>query len=415
MMLTHDKPSCKGMENMLKRARRFTDFTWYGLKPIPTSDLLTRNPKLKSERQDTFLAPYAPQTGLLYSACLHEEKYIGFTVNLETFVTAAMNPNSVLYTNNLHLGGGSCSCFYGMVCSAFVSYVSGMQTRINCKDWAENPMVTEMKNLAPEDFRLGDILDKVQAEHSHIVMISDIVRDENGRVHSVEISECTPPACVRRPYSREQFMAWFFEAEPFKVYRLNSFDHITYEPNPYMPVGHETAEGAIDFQLMTNFGHNASVRLHEELIELSLLKGDWDEFVVTLPDGSTKTYPAGQKVKVDCMTVGHYSAVCKKGETTSDAVCWHVHNIKIKSDKLIYKVGEPITLTFENAENDEVFLCRVNALPTSTCRAWANVSGTKGTVTIPGVKVPSNCWAMVTAQGEGCQYTSGKYYFEIVE
>ena len=414
MKLTHDLPKNQGMENALKRAKLLTDIQWHGSNYIPSCLLVVRAPGGPSVYQETFVPPYFTQQGLLYGNALQTELYLGFTVPLEAFTTALLNPNSVLYTRSYHMAGGAAGCYYGMVCSVFTSYALGLPHRVNTREWALIEGMEEIKDFTCEDLQLCDILNK-DGEGAHIVMITDIVRDEQGRVHSLCVSECTPSNCVCRPFTRDQFMAWYFEAEPYQVYRYGHLDKVTYTPNPYFCLPGEDVAEAEDFPLMTNWGHNASVPLHEEPVELTLLHGDWDEFVVTAPDGSTKTYPAGSKVAVKCPTVGNYSACAKKGDKTSASVCWHVHFIKLKTDKLVYKVGEPITITWENLEDDEVYLGRLNATPTGTGRAWQHLSGKSGTATYPGLKKPGNHWANVMAKGEHCSYVSFKAFFEVVE
>ena len=93
-MLTHDVPRSQGVENVLKRARQMTEFQWTPIKKCPVG--LFIQPVEWKEFVRTHLPAWFPQKGLIYSSVRHLEKFIGYNVSLETFVTALANPESVL-------------------------------------------------------------------------------------------------------------------------------------------------------------------------------------------------------------------------------------------------------------------------------------------------------------------------------
>jgi len=432
MKLIHDIPKNEGVANAIKRAYQITDCRWHALRPIPSSSSILRSKECKKSYADTYIRPLVPQKGMLYSAARKDDKFVGFAVTPETYMTALLNPYSVLYTRDLHGTKGSVGCYYGMVCSCMVSYVTGQKLRIACRDWPKWPGVTELDPNDLDALELCDILDCTVA-HDHIVIITDIARDEEGHVQMIEVSESTTCYARRRQFNLEQFRKIWLE-QNFRIYRLGDLSHVTFTPSEYLPTRGEEFFLPEGFDLMTNWGHKASVLLGEEPVELTLLQGDWDEFEVTLPDGSKKAYPTGglkekvqttyeqhsyilhcgDPVSIDCPIVGDYTAVCKKGDKVSKPVCWHVHSIRLSCDKEIYKVGEPITLSYENAENDDIFEYLINYLPSNAIRTYSLFDGgRKGTVTLPGIQKPGFHWGVVISKNDTCCYASNKIFFEV--
>ena len=414
MKLIHDVPSSQGVANALKRARQFTEIQWHPKAYMPACYGLYM-PKEDGSIDWTSYRPFhrawRPQLGLPYSSCRKSERFIGYNVSIETFMTALMNPHSVLYTKNLHGTGGAVSSYYGTVCSATVSHVLNMPYRTICKEWPDLPGITEIDATVPENLMLGDILDDPK---SHVAIITDILRDENGKVHFIEVTECTPPFTIRRTYDLEAFAGWWLVR--FRAFRYAGIHDVPYTPSPYVRLEGEEEVYPTDFKLMTNWGHKVNVLLEEEPVELTVIKGEWDTFEVTAPDGSVASYPAGEQVPVVCDQVGDYSAVCVKGSEKSEPVIWHVHNLRLTLDKETYKVGEPINLHFENAENDCVFHYIINKVENNGIRIHANVEAdASGTITTPGIDAAGEHWACVIAKNEyGC-YVSGHVPLTVAE
>ena len=127
MKLYHDIPKSKGVENALKRARQMLDIQWVPVERFPSGISSSEPEGTPKKRRDFNMAAWCPQTGMAYSSTRRNEKYLGFNVSLETFMTALDNPKSVLYTRSHH---GDPEIFnmlsyYGIVCSCFGSYVCG--------------------------------------------------------------------------------------------------------------------------------------------------------------------------------------------------------------------------------------------------------------------------------------------------
>ena len=96
MKLYHDSPRSIGVENALKRARQMLDIRWIPVQRFPSGISSAEPAGTPKIRRDFNYAPWRPQTGMAYSSVRRNEKYVGYNVSIETFMTALYNPKSVL-------------------------------------------------------------------------------------------------------------------------------------------------------------------------------------------------------------------------------------------------------------------------------------------------------------------------------
>ena len=181
-----DQPKSEGIANALKRAEQMLSFSWTPIKPYPTGHYL-RNVRGESMRVDDYMPAWKPQTGLPYSSVRIHEQYIGINASFETFVTALRNPDSVLYKKVQHGLGKGMSSYYGVVCSAFVSYAAGFPYRTACAQMARDP---DMQLLDTSSSLNGlELCDIILNPKTHVAMIIGITRDENGNVVKIRTGE----------------------------------------------------------------------------------------------------------------------------------------------------------------------------------------------------------------------------------
>lgn len=402
----YDVPENQGVANALKRAKQLADITWFPRKKMPCNTIQRPTADSKAMYLPSHTGTNVPMTGMVYSSCRLSEKYVGFNVSLETFMTAVENPHSVLYTKSLHgTGGNAMGAWYGTVCSAFVSYCLDMPRR-SCKLWFTCDDVAPVDRDKPETFRLGDVV----VNHKHIGILTAIGRDKEGRVQTVTVAESVVPTVRVLEYPLEFFYAHWHD---YSVLRYRDIDKVTYTPSPYIYVEGDPDTDVPEYEIMTNWGNRANCLMGKEPVELSVLKGDWDTFAVTRPDGTVKTYPAGTAVLVDTDLPGQYTAVAQKGEKTSLAVTWHCYSFPCKADKAVYKVGEPVTLTFSSTEKDTVFAWLLNK-ETNYMMCRGKVTE-EGSVTVPGIDKPGKYWGIVMAQNEFGIYSSQRFDIEVEE
>lgn len=151
-------------------------------------------------------------TGVPYSSVKSEGRYIGFDIYLKTFLAAVQNPDSVLYTENLTGKVVSAECYYGKVCSSYTSYA--LQCGIWNLSWFHGPTHRQgVELLNPQDGRsaqVGDVIFRpaVKAgKGSHIELVTEIFRDDDGEVTHVRVEESTPPVMKNTKYDVAGFNA----------------------------------------------------------------------------------------------------------------------------------------------------------------------------------------------------------------
>lgn len=403
MKLYADIPKSKAYENCIKRAYQMTSVQWYPRELMPANIVYTDGAG-EFVYTKAFHHPYGWRQGMAYSSCRATEKFVGYNISMETFMTATENPHSILYTRNLHgVGAGSIGSYYGIVCSCFVSYVTGRPYRTVCKAWPELTEEISTDNL--DNLQLCDIVDNPQ---KHIAIITGLWRDEEGHVQKIEISESVLPTAVTRTYVPEQFYGYWVN-RGFRVFRYKLPEDLSYTPSPYAPLPGEGEPDAPVFEIMTNWGNKANCLLNDEPVELSVLKGEWDKFIVTSPDGTVKTYTAGTAVPVDCPTVGDYTAYAVKGDKKSAEITWHVHDLQVKV--------ENGTISFRNAEKDPVFHCIINKEGTNGIAAQYYLTETEAAAGVfAQPQLPAGkYWCIVMANNSFGTYVSNHFSFEITE
>lgn len=411
--LYHDKPFSQGAENVIKRARQLANIRWTPIKPLPNA-LRSKGPE-KKEYYYGYFSAWHPQTGLPYSSCRTVEKYIGWNISLETYLSALRNPNSVLYSRELKTAPGTkANTYYGIVCSMYVSYALQLPYRVVCKDWPNLPEVHPVDIDPLENLRLCDI---VLEPKSHIAIITDIRRDADGKIYDIEVSESTLPLVVSNRFTPEEFQRFWID-DGYSIWRYDLVDNVTYTPDPFIPVpgDPEIAPPTINQDILPDFGNKANYRIGDEPVELSVLTEGWEYIEVTDPCGNITSYPVEEKLVLHPEIPGIYSARVRRGEEYSDKTEWCMVNIDLTFEKEKFALGEDLRATFSNAAPDTVFYATLNDDTFYVC--WGDCLSAEemanNTVTIPAPSKPGKYCVIVLAKNSYGIYTS-KYTDVIVE
>lgn len=231
----HTIPENMTQLNIVRRCRQMTDIRWTPAVDLPRVDMILDGEVWIRNKFDAGVEyvgiPYTkcsdtdlePETTDYDFACedyQHNNFYVGFVISPETFVTSVRNANSMVcergsdileneeYTeyppdhsstgvdqNHIknHVG-----LAYGLVCSALASYSLGLVTPKTAAQIGSIPGITQKaaklsdwwdgEKLA-DRLKLGDLLN-YSGHHSAVV--TDIIRDANGDIIIVEVSEATP-------------------------------------------------------------------------------------------------------------------------------------------------------------------------------------------------------------------------------
>jgi len=239
-------------------------------------------------------------TGVPYSSVKSVGRYIGFDIYLKTFLAAVENPQSVLYTENLHGEVSNAECYYGKVCSSYTSYA------LQCGIWyisrVHGPKFRDGVTLVEPQSALfaevGDILYRPPASKgggSHVELVTGITRDSDGKVTHVRVEESRPQTTKETVRDVAGFNA-YISARDRELYRITDLD--------------AWREGnRADAFLFPNFEEDSAVPDINRVLLLD--RGDW------------VAYHKGQVVKINIMdrdAQGVKALVVKRGDTVVERI-----------------------------------------------------------------------------------------------
>lgn len=210
--------------------------------------------------------------GVPYSEASEYSKYIGQHVSLRTFLTAMLNPRSVVYTENISrnnvskygisytgvhsVSNGVTSLlsgpYYGTVCTGYTAYAQG-RSEIRLSSNLQDELVNllgkyssvefgDVNNPYPQLTGGGDIFDKIMPLDilwytGHAMLVTDVYTDEFGRNRYIVITEQTIPVLRSTVFTREMFKNRFVkkvtdqqsDTDQWTVYRYKGWTDDIYE------------------------------------------------------------------------------------------------------------------------------------------------------------------------------------------
>ena len=353
MNLIPDVPQSQGVINAIRRSKQLSRLRWAPVRPFPV--VLKNADPANPCYVNSYFPAYRPLIGAAYSSVRLHEKYVGYNVLPETYLSAVANPNSCLYTKPLHgKGVGNCGPFYGTVCSEFVSYSLGLPYRTACARWPSMDGVSEVSTEPLENLRLCDIVLNVK---QHIMLITGIERDENGKIAFIEISESKLPTVCVTKFTPEEFTGAFLK-KGFLVYRYAKLDEVVYTPDPCV---HLDGDPDLPFPepnrvLLPDYGNKANY-LPSEPVELSVFDPAYAEVVIRKDGAEFRVLPVvdGAAILRDA-PVGYYTAAARSADGESEPVEFCVTGASVRVEKTVYAEKEPVTV-FPSCETDDSAVC----------------------------------------------------------
>lgn len=261
-MLTGTKPDSKGKEAVLYRSRQLTEFQWTPVGDIPVYTKATGKTKLPAGE---------PQLGMLYSSPEPTDKFIFENVSFETFLSILANPDSALYNKDLN-GHNNSWAYFGLVCNGLARYAFNIRRRFSTKRW---PTVPGMEKVAddgaytPEQIQLCDVLYAHGKGRSHVAMVTDILRDEDGVIRQIEVSEAVRPVCERKQYDLDVFF------EKFKLFALWRYAYVDSVPMPDPWQDQCLQRGVPGLPVIAlDYGNKTNYRTSEEVVISAFPEGE---------------------------------------------------------------------------------------------------------------------------------------------
>ena len=190
-------PNTRAKAEIIRRSRLITDAEWTPLRDIRSHPI---------DKPNWHKAGVTVK-GMPYSSVEAVDKFLGENVSFHTFLSALDNPDSILYTRDL-IGFKNASGYYGCVCNETVRFAIGIPRRYNTYHWYEMPgmrMVADAGCYTADRIELCDVLHYNKGKGGHVALITDILRDDDGSIAEIEVSEASVPCCVCHSFSVESF------------------------------------------------------------------------------------------------------------------------------------------------------------------------------------------------------------------
>ncbi len=156
---------------MISRAKALESVEW-----TPLKDVAGWKNWMTYQAEETY-------HGLPYGQPI-DAKYVPWDASMEEFLMAVSDPDSLLYTSNA--SAIAIAPYYSIDCSAFVSWAWGLPSRQTTWTIPQFADLISTENYA--NAQIGDVLNG----ENHVVLITDIERDETGTIIAMEISEASP-------------------------------------------------------------------------------------------------------------------------------------------------------------------------------------------------------------------------------
>lgn len=291
-MLYSTKPDSVGKAAVLARSAQLTEFKW-----TPAGNIAAYT---KTEGRIT-LTPDKELTGMIYSSTEPNDKFITENVSFETLLSVTANPDSALYQKNLN-GHHNSWVYFGIVCNGLVRYAYGIERRFNTKRWLDVPgihKVAEPASFTVEEIRLCDSLLAFCSQRRHVALITDILRDEEGVIRKIEVSEAVRPTCRRAQYDVDEFY------EKYKLFALCRYDFVDDVPAPDPVQDAILKQGVPSLPAITvDYGNKSNYLTGEEIVisvftsgihNVELVRDGWpvERIIVNAPAKIARTLKKG--------------------------------------------------------------------------------------------------------------------------
>ncbi len=316
--LYRDKPENQGVQNALLNMAQLTEIVYTTKAVLPQS-----NKNFPADQS---------HKGLPYSSTRIEGTYVPNNVSFHTFMTALQNPNSYLYTVDLGRDYGNVNgdTVYGSVCSIACGYALGIVANYTTSQWTQVPgMVTLEPGV--QSLKLCDTI----VGKGHVVMITDIVRDGEGRVLQCIVSEAIGQDAKSRYHTDSDILSRFPEAS-YSYCRYAHLAEVQHTPSEYVAVGDQQLQPvAYNTAIIPRRGDKANWYYGTDVVLDVLEKGDYTAVEVYKNEGlfntilldATNALQQGHVITQKELPVGAYKARLTNGTDVSEWCYWIVTDV----------------------------------------------------------------------------------------
>ena len=442
-------PDSIGMLNVIRRARQHTDVKWTPVANMHRAMLQGPNythrdepvitTKSQRRRDDLFLSG-KEYSGIPYTEVGDSKYEYNSTIgNLDSFISAVQYANSAAYYEDNYQTKTQHTAKMGGTCVDIPLYAYEMP-RGHLNTWASR-FSSEVKNVFgdsyssfhPELLRQGDILDS----ESHVVLLTDIKKDAQGNIVSIEISENTTTGNLigeigtnyggktrRWSWPLRDFYNYFGRHE-YKAYRVKQtlVDRVTYTPLQCVQIGTETqmcfngplplipengnkcilARGPKPYSDSLN--DNVTLLLEKTRAVADDDSTTWNKIAVTDPTGTTQKYDIVGDSLVLAPNINGVWSACPQVVNENDEVlytggCTEWYVILLNSVTYTFDGSGGFTLHVSHTETDDCELIGfvmsatggivLEAIPNVTCTSEVSNGVRTWTVTGNGLSTNNN-------------------------
>lgn len=260
----HETPLSIGVLNVIKRCRQMTDIRWTPAVDLPRLMMVQRGWPLpdsanEEEYEGVFKAG-VEYKGIPYGRCNrvmrgydYQYSFVGCQINFDTFISSVVNPNSKLCQESAFNLSNHETTIYAAVCSALTCYALNVDYRptANISNIPGLNLVGKINDngvlLNEDQFLLGDCLNLAGY---HTAMITDIIRDKDGHISVIELSDASTAGLADKGYADGQTggicrrKGWTIDQiynnwGEYSVLRYDYIDNVPYTPSRYVNVGDE--------------------------------------------------------------------------------------------------------------------------------------------------------------------------------
>jgi hypothetical protein len=181
------------------------------------------------------------KVGMLYSSCVEVDRYVMFDISVKTFMTAANNPYSLLYTENLKTNVSQYGFTYynhmatvhawmGTVCSRFVFQCLGYEDwdTIHLAWLCKQGILQRSKSQASQDVEIGDII----WVSGHVRIIYDVI-NKGRQDMQIIVSEAKQPLVVSTLYTPSTLDS-YMSSQHGIFYKYAGERNMVYEPSEFV-------------------------------------------------------------------------------------------------------------------------------------------------------------------------------------
>lgn len=351
--ITHELPVSVDMQNAIRRARQLTDIKWTPRVNIPRYSMMQGS----TEHFLDWFYSDMEYTGIPYSGAGGGETnwttikewgyphyWLGGVVDFETFVTAARYPNSIMGSKVNQASDNYDSSPYGSVCTALVNYaVNGAWPLRAINNFFNISGFFKLSNSAlgsldVNKLAIGDFMYTA----AHVIIITDLLRDADGNITHVEMSEETTVGNGNNSILGSQLggvarrkmwevTKWKSMYAAYTVYRRPFFYGIPYTPSKYVDTGNEgNGVNIVDLPCIPYMGNKFRYKVGYIVNTKILIGATGFTGMTVLKDGATFgtfNITGLTEIEVGFSAVGSYSAYLTKSGGVKTMSCeWTVEN-----------------------------------------------------------------------------------------